>query len=55
MDVGEIETLKSAVTLLEAHGHADAAEAVKEVLVSEFAKLADSVAQGSPEQVADAE
>lgn len=49
MDVSELETMKASLASLEAHGYTDAAEAVKDVLVSEFAKIADSVRQASTE------
>lgn len=43
MNVNELETVKSALAALEAHGYLDAAEAVKDVLVTEFAKTAESL------------
>lgn len=49
MNVSELETVKAALALLETHGHTDAAEAVKDAIVSEFAKVADSVSQASPQ------
>lgn len=48
MNVSELETVKAALALLEAYGHTDAAEAVKDALVSEFGKLADSLHESSP-------
>ncbi|SIE12255.1 hypothetical protein [Mycobacteroides abscessus] len=42
-------TVKAALALLEAHGHSDAAEAVKDALVSEFEKIADSLRGSSPQ------
>ena len=48
MDVSELETVTDALKVLEAHGYADAAEAVKDVLVSEFAKVAESVRESGP-------
>ncbi|SIA21785.1 hypothetical protein [Mycobacteroides abscessus] len=48
MNVSELETVKAALALLEAHGHTDAAEAVKDALVSEFGKISDSLRESSP-------
>ncbi|SLI19865.1 Uncharacterised protein [Mycobacteroides abscessus subsp. abscessus] len=49
MNVSELETVKAALALLEVHGHTDAAEAVKDALVSEFGKIADSLRESSPQ------
>lgn len=49
MNVNELENLKAALASLETHGYTAAAETVKDVLVSEFAKIADSVRQDSPQ------
>lgn len=43
MNVDEIDSVKIALQILERHGYEDAAECLRDALVSEFAKAADTL------------
>lgn len=43
MNLNELEAVKATIAACEAHGYQDVADALKDVLESEFAKVAESL------------